>query len=152
MTNIAGKLTFIAIVLFFAAWCLIATRQEMRMKDRLEDARMELETATKNQTAAMESIENAAREKDEIHARIDQKKQSLQNALADDIEWSDINIPDDILVRLRNQNAPAKAEYLCPAGDSAGGCINTLERKFKNSGGYGASDSGGRGGDENEKR
>lgn len=122
------------------------------MKTCLEDARKELETATKNQTAAMESIAKAAREKDEIHAEIEQKRESLQGALADEIEWSDINIPDDILVRLRNQNEPAKAEYLCPAGDSAGGCINTLERKFENSGRYGASHSGGRGGDAHEKR
>ena len=152
MTNLPGKLTFIAIILFCLAWCLISTRREMRMRESLEDARKELETAAKNQTAAMESMERAARERDEIHDEAERKKQNLQNALADEIEWSDINIPDDILMRLRNKNDLAKAEYLCPPGDSAGGCINTLERKFKNSGRHGATYSGGRGGDADEKR
>lgn len=111
------------------------------MQAQLKDAQDDLAQATALHEAAISSIETAIRAKEEIHAKIEQKKNDLEITLDADLDWSGIAVPDNVLERLRLSNYP-KAQSLYATGKPAGGCEDSVEGKSENSGRHGQDNTG----------
>ncbi len=113
-----GKLSFLAICLFFIGWTLLSIRNEAKLERRLEEAEARLEEAVQNQEIAMRSVEAAMQEREKIQKQVREKNRELENVLEENCDWNGICVPDDVASLLKSG---AENLRLSSAGNPAQG-------------------------------
>lgn len=88
-----GKLQLLAIILAFFGWCMVSVHNEAKTQAALTEAKKELSEAKSAYEAGQEAMEKSGRQKEEIHARISEKKDDLEISLDAAGEWDALAIP-----------------------------------------------------------